>query len=157
MASMASEPFCTVREFPASLCDRHLLPSAKIDTRRGYKNKSERPQKAKRPSTHMRSSCGYGSAVYGATVRHRRSKLYCNAIKHSYALEQMERPAWCRASPSSVFTLGCVAASIPLFVTFEVGGINTLGRFGFFAAVWHRALIAVFRVEGVVYMAAKVV
>ena len=55
-----------------------------------------------------------------------------------------------------MFALGCVAASVPLFVTLEVGGVNTLRRFGFFAAVRHRALIAVFRVEGVVYMAAKI-
>jgi hypothetical protein len=49
-----------------------------------------------------------------------------------------------------------VAASVALFVTFKVGGVNTLRRFGFFAAVWHRALIAVFRVVAVVYLAAKV-
>jgi hypothetical protein len=31
-----------------------------------------------------------------------------------------------------VFALGCVAASIAFFVIFEVGGVNTLRRFGFF-------------------------
>jgi hypothetical protein len=48
-----------------------------------------------------------------------------------------------------------VAASIALFISLEVGGIDTLGRFGSFAAVWHRAVIAVIRMVSVIYLAAK--
>src|ERR1700722_11895263 len=48
-----------------------------------------------------------------------------------------------------------MAASVAFLVALEVSGVNTLRRFGFFASVWHRALIAVFRVVAVVYLPAK--
>jgi hypothetical protein len=117
MASMPSEPFCTVREFPASLCDQHLLPSAKIDTQRGYKNKSGRRQKAKRPSTHLRFSSDHRSAICGATVRHRRTNLYCDATKHGHALGQIKRPASCRARPHRI----SYAASLLLRCSHSLG------------------------------------
>jgi hypothetical protein len=82
MVSLPSEPFCTVREFPALLGDQHLLPSAKIGTQRGCKNRSGRRQPAQCPSTRMRFSSSYGSSIYGAPVRYRDSNSYCNAIKH---------------------------------------------------------------------------
>jgi hypothetical protein len=49
-----------------------------------------------------------------------------------------------------------VTASIADFVSFEVGNlVNPLSRFGFVATVWHRAVIAMLRVETVVYVAVK--
>jgi hypothetical protein len=72
MASLTSESFCTVREFPASLDDQHLLPTAKIGTQREYKNKSGRRRPAKRPSTRMRFS---SVLALGCVSRHLRTVI----------------------------------------------------------------------------------
>jgi hypothetical protein len=50
-----------------------------------------------------------------------------------------------------------VATAVPGFVSFEVGAIDALGRFGFLATLWHRAFITVLRMEAVVYVALKLV
>jgi hypothetical protein len=55
------------------------------------------------------------------------------------------------------FDASYVAASIPLFVSFEVGVINALRWFRFFATGWHRAFIAVLWIEVVVYLAPEIV
>jgi hypothetical protein len=53
-----------------------------------------------------------------------------------------------------VFAAHCVTASITHFVPFEVGNlIDTLSRLGFVATVWLWALIAVLRMETVIYVA----
>jgi len=46
-----------------------------------------------------------------------------------------------------------MAASIPHFVAFEVRAIDTFCRLGFLASGWHRALIAMRRMEMVIYVA----
>jgi hypothetical protein len=57
-----------------------------------------------------------------------------------------------------VFAANCVTASITHFVPFEVGNlIETLSRLGFVATVWLWALIAVLRMETVIYVALEVV
>jgi hypothetical protein len=50
-----------------------------------------------------------------------------------------------------------VAASIPHLVAFEMRTVDTLGRLGFFPALRQRALIAVFRMVTIIYMALKLV
>ena len=51
----------------------------------------------------------------------------------------------------------CVAASIAHFVSFEVGNlIETLSRFGFIATGWPWAVIAVLRMEAVIYVSTEV-
>jgi hypothetical protein len=65
MASLPGEFFCTVREFPVSLCDPRLLPRAKIGTQRGYKDRSARRQQARGPSTRMRSSSNHLFETFG--------------------------------------------------------------------------------------------
>jgi hypothetical protein len=49
-----------------------------------------------------------------------------------------------------------VAASIPHFITFEMGAIDTPCLVDFLAALWKWALIAVFRMEMIIYMTMKV-
>jgi len=57
-----------------------------------------------------------------------------------------------------VFAANCVTASIPLFVSFEVGNlIETLSRLGFVATAWPWAVIAMLRMETVIYVASEVV
>src|ERR1700678_2635850 len=55
-----------------------------------------------------------------------------------------------------VFVPRSVAASIPLFVSLEVAFVDTLRRLCLLAFVRHWAFVAVFRMETVVYMAAKI-
>jgi hypothetical protein len=55
------------------------------------------------------------------------------------------------------FAASCVATSIPLFVSFEVGTIDTLRRLGFLATVWLCAFITALWVEAVVYLAPELV
>ena len=51
-----------------------------------------------------------------------------------------------------------MTASIPHFVSFEVGDlIETLSRLGFVATVWLWAVIAVLRMETVIYVSSEVV
>jgi hypothetical protein len=57
---------------------------------------------------------------------------------------------------SLTFFIHRVAASIPHFVAMEVGAIDTLGRLRFFTTSGHGALIAVFRVKTVIYVAPKI-
>jgi hypothetical protein len=54
------------------------------------------------------------------------------------------------------FAFSYVAASIPHFVSFEVRSSDTLCRFGFLAGLWQGALIAVLRMETVIYVALEV-
>ena len=57
----------------------------------------------------------------------------------------------------SAFAAGCVATSIPFFVSFEVGTIDTLRRLGFLATVWLCAFITALWVEAVIYLAPELV
>src|ERR1035441_5124126 len=50
---------------------------------------------------------------------------------------------------------GGVAASIPRFISLELIGGSAL-RGGFLASFWQRAVIAVLRIEGIVYVALEV-
>jgi len=56
-----------------------------------------------------------------------------------------------------VFAVGCVAASVALFVSFEVVLIDTLGRLGFLATVWLYAFVAVLWIETVIHVATEIV
>ena len=49
-------------------------------------------------------------------------------------------------------TLGYVATSIPHFVSFEMRTADAFCRLGFLATLWQLALIAVFRMEAVIYV-----
>jgi hypothetical protein len=49
-----------------------------------------------------------------------------------------------------------VAPSVPHFVSFEVRTIDTLCRLGFLASFWQLALIAMLRMETVIYVALEV-
>jgi hypothetical protein len=50
-----------------------------------------------------------------------------------------------------------VAASVAHFVSFEVGNlVNALSRLRFVTTVWHWAVIAMLRMEAVVYVAVKI-
>jgi hypothetical protein len=49
-----------------------------------------------------------------------------------------------------------VAASISLFVSFEMGLINSPRRLGLLAAAWYWALVAMLWMEGVIYVAMEV-
>jgi hypothetical protein len=49
-----------------------------------------------------------------------------------------------------------MAASVTHFVAFEVGGIDTLGRFRFLADFRHGSLIAVLRMETIIHVAPEV-
>ena len=53
------------------------------------------------------------------------------------------------------FGLGCVATSIPFFVSIEVRFIDTLGRVGFLTTVRHRPLVTMLRMVGVIHLAAE--
>ena len=56
-----------------------------------------------------------------------------------------------------MFAIRCVTAPIPLFVSLEVGAIDTLRFLGLLAAVWLRAPIALVWIEMVIHFAAEVV
>jgi hypothetical protein len=59
-------------------------------------------------------------------------------------------------SPTYLFFAGYVATSISHFVSFEVRTIDTLCRLGFLASFWQWALIAVLRMETVIYVALEI-
>jgi hypothetical protein len=63
-----------------------------------------------------------------------------------------------KTSPTRLFfALNRVATSIPHFVSFEVRTVDTLCRLSFFARFWQWALIAVFRMETVIYVALELI
>jgi hypothetical protein len=55
-----------------------------------------------------------------------------------------------------LFAAGYVAATVSLFVAFEVCSVDTFMLVGFLAGSWHWAFIAVIGMEAVVHMAAEV-
>lgn len=55
-----------------------------------------------------------------------------------------------------MFGFGHVTTSIPLFVTREMAAIDALRRFGLLTTCWHRALVTMARMVGVVVVATEV-
>jgi hypothetical protein len=55
-----------------------------------------------------------------------------------------------------LFSAGCVTTTVPLFVSFEVRTVDTLGLDRFLAAGRRRALVAVLRMVAVIHVAAEV-
>jgi hypothetical protein len=69
----------------------------------------------------------------------------------------MVRKAPCRKKVfEGQLFLSYVTASVPHFVAFKVRAIDALGRLGFLAACGQCALIAVFRMELIIYVALEV-
>jgi hypothetical protein len=70
-------------------------------------------------------------------------------------LALLPRAARLRADPPrlDLFLGSYVATSIPHFVSFEVGTIDTLRRLGFLTTLWRWAFIAVVRMKTVIHVA----